>query len=79
MNEPAKASPLGSSWEGAGPFSRRERIRFYIEPEGGFRIQINIAENKTSKGTIQFPVNRPLQEDLIREIVTYRALNQNNK
>lgn len=54
----------------------RKHIGFYPEPEGILVFREKLTEYKTSKGTIQFPMNKPLPEELIREIVAYRVENQ---
>ena len=54
----------------------RKHIGFYPQPEGVLAFREKLTEYKTSKGTIQFPMNKPLPEELIREIVTYRVANQ---
>ena len=54
----------------------KKHIGFYPEPEGILAFREKLAEYKTSKGSIQFPLNKPLPEELIREIVKYRVENQ---
>lgn len=54
----------------------RKHIGFYPQPEGILAFREKLTEYKTSKGTIQFPMNKPLPEELIREIVAYRVANQ---
>lgn len=54
----------------------RKHIGFYPQPEGVLAFREKLTEYKTSKGTIQFPMNKPLPEELIREIVAYRVENQ---
>jgi uncharacterized protein YdhG (YjbR/CyaY superfamily) len=36
-------------------------------------FQVELAKFKTSKGTIQFPLDKPLPKNLIRKIVKFRA------
>lgn len=50
-----------------------KHIGFYPQPEGVAAFKDKLTEYKTSKGTIQFPLSKPLPLDLIREIVRYRA------
>jgi uncharacterized protein YdhG (YjbR/CyaY superfamily) len=51
-----------------------KHIGFYPQPEGIIAFKEKLKEYKTSKGTVQFPLNRPLPVDLIREIVAYRVV-----
>ncbi|MFH5834928.1 iron chaperone [Proteiniclasticum sp. C24MP] len=55
----------------------RKHIGFYPQPEGITAFKEKLTQYKTSKGTIQFPLNKPLPEELIREIVNYRVEHQN--
>jgi uncharacterized protein YdhG (YjbR/CyaY superfamily) len=48
-------------------------IGFYPQPEGVTAFKDKLTGYKTSKGTIQFPISKPLPLDLIRDIVRYRA------
>lgn len=50
-----------------------KHIGFYPQPEGITAFSDKLAGYKTSKGTIQLPLNKPLPVDLIREIVKYRV------
>lgn len=50
-----------------------KHIGFYPQPEGIIAFKERLTEYKTSKGTIQFPLNKPLPISLIREIVQYRV------
>jgi len=51
-----------------------KHIGFYPQPEGITAFQEKLSEYKTSKGAVQFPHNKPLPVDLIKEIVQYRFL-----
>lgn len=53
-----------------------KHIGFYPQPEGIIAFQDKLKEYKTSKGAVQFPLDKPLPLDLIREIVRYRVENQ---
>lgn len=53
-------------------------IGFYPQPEGVEAFQEQLKGYKTSKGAIQFPLNKPLPIGLIREIVEFRVRQQNN-
>lgn len=50
-----------------------KHIGFYPQPEGITAFQDKLIEYKTTKGTIQFPLNKPLPLDLTREIVKFRV------
>lgn len=50
-----------------------KHIGFYPQPEGMIAFRDKLTGFKTSKGTIQFPLNMPLPAGLIREIVKYRV------
>lgn len=55
-----------------------KHIGFYPQPEGIIQFQEELKGYKTSKGTIQFPHNKELPVELIREIVKFRVENQNS-
>jgi len=56
----------------------KKHIGFYPQPEGISAFKEKLSGYKTSKGAVQFPLNKPLPIDLIREIVSFRV-NQQNK
>jgi len=51
-------------------------IGLYPQPEGVTAFKEKLIDYKTSKGAIQFPLNKPLPLDLIREIIIYRVKKQ---
>lgn len=51
----------------------KNHIGFYPQPEGITAFKEKLSEYKTSKGAVQFPLNKPLPLDLIREIVKFRV------
>lgn len=53
-----------------------KHIGFYPQPEGVTAFKDKLSEYKTSKGSIQFPLNKPLPLDLIREIIEFRVKEQ---
>lgn len=55
-----------------------KHIGFYPQPEGVLAFKDKLTDYKTSKGTIQFPLNQPLPLDLIREIVQFRVEEQSS-
>lgn len=50
-----------------------KHIGFYPQPEGVAAFKDKLTDYKTSKGTIQFPLSKPLPLDLIRDIVRFRV------
>lgn len=54
----------------------KKHIGFYPQPEGIAAFKERLAGYKTSKGAVQFPLDKPLPLDLIREIVRFRAAQQ---
>lgn len=50
-----------------------KHIGFYPQPEGITAFKEKLTDYKTSKGTVQFPLDKPLPLDLIREIVRFRV------
>ena len=51
----------------------KNHIGVYPTPSGIEAFRNELSGFKTSKGAIQFPLNRPVPYDLIREIVKFRA------
>lgn len=54
----------------------KKHIGFYPDPDGILAFQDRLKGYKTSKGTVQFPLNKPLPMELIREIIEYRVKSQ---
>lgn len=50
-----------------------KHIGFYPQPEGIDAFREKLKGYKTSKGSVQFPLDKPIPYDLIREIVRWRA------
>ena len=48
-------------------------IGFYPVPSGIEAFQEELAAYKQGKGSVQFPLNRPMPYDLIRRIVEFRV------
>lgn len=57
----------------------KKHIGFYPDPDGISAFIDKLKEYKTSKGTVQFPLNKPLPVELIREMIEYRVKSQKNK
>ncbi len=54
----------------------KKHIGFYPDPDGILTFKDKLKEYKTSKGTVQFPLNKPLPMELIREMIEYRVKSQ---
>lgn len=52
----------------------KNHIGFYPGAEAVAVFQDKLKEYKTSKGTIQFPLNHPLPHKLIKEILLYSCI-----
>lgn len=50
----------------------QKHIGFYPASSGIAAFTDKLLEYKTSKGAVQFPINKPLPYELIREIVRFR-------
>ena len=51
----------------------KKHIGFYPAASGVSAFADKLVEYKTSKGAIQFPIDKPLPYELIREIVQFRV------
>jgi uncharacterized protein YdhG (YjbR/CyaY superfamily) len=51
----------------------KKHIGFYPAASGVAAFTDKLVEYKTSKGAIQFPIDKPLPYELIREIVEFRV------
>lgn len=50
----------------------KSHIGFYATPTGHKAFEKELSKYKQGKGSVQFPLNEPLPEKLIREIVLFR-------
>lgn len=50
----------------------KNHIGFYPVPSGIAAFQQELAPYKQGKGSVQFPLNQPMPDDLIRRIVRFR-------
>jgi uncharacterized protein YdhG (YjbR/CyaY superfamily) len=50
----------------------KTHIGFFPTPSGIVAFQSKLTAYKTSKGTVQFPLNKPIPYDLIKEMVLFR-------
>jgi len=51
----------------------RNHLGFYPTPSGIEAYKIELAAYKAGKGSVQFPLDRPIPVDLVRRIVVHRA------
>lgn len=54
-------------------------IGFYPTPNGAEAFKDELATYKGGKGSVQFPIDHPMPDDLIRRIVLYRVAQQEAK
>lgn len=56
-----------------------KHIGFYPTPNAIVKFKNELVQYKTSKGAIQFPIDKPLPIELIKKIVEFRvSYNRNN-
>lgn len=48
-------------------------IGFYPTPSGADEFKEELSRYKTGKGSVQFPLDKPMPRDLIRRIVEFRV------
>lgn len=51
----------------------KNHIGFYATPTGHAAFAEDLARYKQGKGSVQFPLNEPMPQDLITRIVTFRV------
>jgi len=51
----------------------KNHVGFYPTPSGIKAFKKESSPYKTSKGTVQFPLNKPIPFDLVKKIVKYRV------
>lgn len=54
----------------------KTHIGFYPQPEGILAFKDDLKDYKTTKGTVQFPIDKELPMELIKKIVRYRVEEQ---
>ncbi len=57
----------------------KDHIGFFPTASGVEAFVDKLKGYKTSKGTVQFPLNKPMPIELIKEIVRFRVLQNQNK
>ena len=55
----------------------KNHIGFYATPSGHEAFAAELAKYKQGKGSVQFPLDKPLPLDLIGDIVTFRMVENN--
>lgn len=56
-----------------------KHIGFYATPTGHQKFSKELSIYKQGKGSVQFPHNQPLPENLITSIIIFRVLENNTK
>lgn len=51
----------------------KDHIGLYATPDGHARFEPKLSKYKRGKGSVQFPMDKPLPLDLVRRIAIYRA------
>lgn len=51
----------------------KDHIGFFPDPSGIEAFADELAPYRTSKGTVQFPLDKPIPYDLIRKVTAYRV------
>ncbi|MDX1943092.1 MAG: DUF1801 domain-containing protein [Saprospiraceae bacterium] len=51
----------------------KQHIGFYATPSGNEAFQKELSKYKTGKGSIQFPLDKPMPLDLIRQMVAFKV------
>lgn len=59
--------------------AHRRHIGFYPTASGVKAFEHELSAYRVSKGTIQFPIDKPLPYDLIKRIVKFRVAENNRK
>ncbi len=57
----------------------KNHIGFYATPTGHAEFAKELSDYKQGKGSVQFPVDRPLPYDLIKQIVVFRVKENQQK
>jgi uncharacterized protein YdhG (YjbR/CyaY superfamily) len=57
----------------------KKHIGFYPVPSGIEKFKKELSKYKGAKGSVQFPMDKPIPYDLIRKIVVFRASENRKK
>jgi len=52
--------------------AHKNHLGFYATPSGNIAFSEELKDYKSSKGAVQFPLERPIPYDLIRRMVQYK-------
>lgn len=59
--------------------AHKKHIGFYPTPTGIEAFKDELSNYKGAKGSVQFPIDKPMPYDLIRKIVEFRVSENKNK
>lgn len=59
--------------------AQKNHIGFYPAPSGVAAFKEELTDYKTSKGSIQFPLTKPIPYEIVRKIVRFRVEEANRK
>ena len=57
----------------------KNHIGFYATPNGHFEFKEELSNYKQGKGSVQFPLDKPIPFELIKRIVAYRIKENEHK
>jgi uncharacterized protein YdhG (YjbR/CyaY superfamily) len=57
----------------------KQHIGFYPAPSGIEAFKKDLSQYKWAKGSVQFPLDKPIPLDLIAEIVKFRVMENSKK
>lgn len=57
----------------------KNHIGFYATPTGHYQFANELIKYKQGKGSVQFPLNKPIPLDLIKRIVEFRVVENRTK
>ena len=57
----------------------KNHIGFYATPSGHSKFQDELSKYKQGKGSVQFPLNKPIPYQLFEKIVKFRVSENNEK
>jgi len=57
----------------------KNHIGFYPIPSGTEAFKKELSQYRRGKGTVQFPIDKPIPYDLVRKIVTFRMKESSEK